>query len=84
MEEVIGICGKQLFYFYAWQHQEGVRQLPGVGPTDFTPWIAALAKADYAWYVNLFMHGVVAPAEMSKGLATAKEYLAKCYAKAMG
>jgi sugar phosphate isomerase/epimerase len=83
VEEVIGICGKQLLYFYAWQHQEGVRQLPGVGPTDFTPWIAALAKADYAWYVNPFMHGVVAPAEMSKGLATAKEYLTKCYAKAM-
>ena len=59
----------------------GMGQLPGVGPTDFTPWIAALAKADYAWYVNPFMHGHPAPAEMAKGLATASEFLLKCYAK---
>ena len=82
VEEVIGIVGKQLLFFYAWQHAEGMGQLPGVGPTDFTPWIAALAKADYAWYVNPFMHGHPGPAEMAKGLATAKEFLTKCYAKA--
>jgi sugar phosphate isomerase/epimerase len=80
VEEVIGICGKQLLFFYAWQHADGMKQLPGVGATDFTPWLAALANAGYAWYVNPFMHGHVAPAEMAKGLATAKEYLAKCYA----
>ena len=80
VEEVIGICGKQLLYFYAWQHAQGMQQLPGVGPTDFTPWIAALAKAGYAGYVNPFMHGHVAPAEMAKGLATAKAYLTKCSA----
>ena len=56
VEEVIGIVGKQLLFFYAWQNAPGMGQLPGVGPTDFTPWIAALAKADYAWYVNPFMH----------------------------
>ncbi len=81
VEEVIGTCGKQLLYFYAWQHAEGMKQLPGIGPTDFTPWLSALAKADYAWYVNPFMHGRIAPAEMAKGLATAREFLAKCYAK---
>ena len=83
VEEVIGTCGRQLFYFYAWQQATGMKQLPGVGPTDFTPWIAALAKTGYAWYVNPFMHGKVAPAEMTKGLATAKEYLTKCWAKAV-
>ena len=80
VEEVIGICGKQLLFFYAWQHAEGMKQLPGVGSTDFTPWLAALANAGYAWYVNPFMHGRVAPAEMAKGLTTAKDYLATCYA----
>jgi sugar phosphate isomerase/epimerase len=81
VEEVIGTCGKQLLYFYAWQHAEGMKQLPGIGPTDFTPWLAAVANAGYAWYVNPFMHGRIAPAEMAKGLATAKEFLVKCYAK---
>ena len=37
-------AGKDGFYFYAWQHSPGVQQLPGLGPTDFTPWLAALAK----------------------------------------
>ena len=83
VEEVIGICGKQLLFFYAWQAAGGMGQLPGVGPTDFTPWIAALAKAGYAWYVNPFMHGHPPTAEMAKGLATAKEFLTKCYAKAV-
>ncbi|MGA2034215.1 MAG: sugar phosphate isomerase/epimerase [Thermoguttaceae bacterium] len=81
VEEVIGIVGKQLLFFYAWQNAPGMGQLPGVGPTDFTPWIAALAKAGYAWYVNPFMHGHPAPVEMAKGLATAREFLKKCYAK---
>ncbi len=80
---MIGIVGKQLLFFYAWQDSSGMGQLPGVGPTDFTPWIAALAKADCAWYVNPFMHGHPAPAEIAKGLATAKEILTKCYAIAV-
>ena len=48
---------KQLLFFYAWQHGEGMKQLPGIGPTDFVPWLAALARAGYAEYVNPFMHG---------------------------
>ena len=83
VEEVIGIAGKQLLFFYAWQHAEGMKQLPGIGPTDFTPWIAALARAGYAEYVNPFMHGHPGPDEMAKGLATARDYLLKCHRKAM-
>ena len=81
--KVIAITGKQLLFFYAWQHAGGTGQLPGHGPTDFTPWIAALAKAGYRWYVNPFMHGEPAPDVMSKALAKSRDYLRQCYAKAV-
>jgi sugar phosphate isomerase/epimerase len=83
VEEVIGIAGKQLLFFYAWQNAKGTKQLPGVGPADFTPWIAALARAGYAEYVNPFMHGHPGPDEMTKGLVTARDYLVQCHKKAM-
>ena len=81
VEEAIAALGKQLFFFYAWQRAPGLGELPGHGPTDFTPWIAALAKADYRWYVNPFMHHEPEPDEMSKALAKARDYLQECYAK---
>jgi hypothetical protein len=40
VEEAIAICGPRLLFFYAWQAQPGIQQLPGIGPTDFTPWLA--------------------------------------------
>ncbi len=83
VEDVIAIAGKQLLFFYAWQHAEGMKQLPGVGPADFTPWVASLAKAGYAEYVNPFMHGHPGPDEMAKGLATARDYLVRCHRKAV-
>jgi len=83
VEEATRIAGKQLFFYYAWQHADGLRQLPGVGPTNFTPWIAALAKVNYRWYVNPFMHGHPAPDLMAESLATARDYLQKCYKKAV-
>jgi len=83
VEEAIGATGKQLFFFYAWQRAKGTGQLPGVGPTDFTPWIAALAKAGYQWYVNPFMHHEPAPDEMTKLLAKSRDYLKQSYAKAV-
>ena len=82
VEEVIGIVGKQLLFFYAWQHADGLKQLPGIGPTDFTPWLAALARAGYAEYVNPFMHGHPDPEAMAQGLATARDYLVQCHRKA--
>lgn len=71
VEKVIELCGRQLFFFYAWQNQTGLAQLPGHGPTDFKPWLAALAKVNYKWYVNPFMHGVVEPDTMSAALTKA-------------
>ncbi len=81
VEEAIAASGKQLFFFYAWQKAGGTGQLPGVGPTDCTPWIAALAAAGYAWYVNPFMHHEPKPDEMAKLFDTSCDYLKKCYAK---
>jgi sugar phosphate isomerase/epimerase len=83
VEDVIAVAGKQLFFFYAWQHADGLGQLPGIGPTDCTPWIAALAKTNYRWYVNPFMHGHPAPDAMSKALATSRKYMEICYRRAM-
>jgi sugar phosphate isomerase/epimerase len=84
VEDAIAAAGKHLLFFYAWQHADGVQQLPGLGQTDFTPWLAALAKIDYRWYVNPFMHGEPAPDEMNKALEKARDYLKACYAKAAG
>ena len=83
VEEAIKICGKQLFFFYAWQRSRGTGQLPGIGPTDCTPWIAALAEIGYEWYVNPFMHHEPKPDEMSPLLAKSADYLRQCYAKAV-
>ena len=81
VEETIAITGAQLLYFYAWQLAPDVGQLPGHGPTDFTPWLAALAKINYRWYVNPFLHGEPPPDETSKALAKSIVYLKECYSK---
>ena len=83
VEEAIRICGRQLLFFYAWQNAPGTGQLPGHGPTDFTPWIAALAKAGYARPVNPFMHGHPEPDAMAAALAKSRDYLRACYDKAV-
>ncbi|HUW18798.1 MAG TPA: sugar phosphate isomerase/epimerase [Sedimentisphaerales bacterium] len=79
--EAIRICGRQLFFFYAWQRAEGLRQLPGIGPTDMTPWIQALADVRYAGYVNPFMHGHPEPDAMVANLAKSRDYLRTCHQK---
>lgn len=73
--DVIRIAGRQLLFFYAWQNAPGVGQLPGHGPTDFAPWLQALAEVKYRWYVNPFMHGHLEPAEMSAALTKSLGYL---------
>lgn len=73
--EAIRICGSQLFFFYAWQNAPDMGQLPGHGPTDFKPWLQALANAKYRWYVNPFRHGHVETEAMAAALAKARDYL---------
>jgi len=77
VEEAIRLAGNQLFFFYAWQKQDGLGQLPGHGPTDFTPWLQALRGSRYRWYVNPFMHGHVEPEAMSTALGKSRDYLKK-------
>lgn len=91
VEQVIALIGKRMRYFYAWQNGPEVKQLPGFGSTDFTPWLKALAEVDYRGYVNPFMHENLraapgeghgmAPDEMSKAIVTSRRYLEQCRAK---
>jgi sugar phosphate isomerase/epimerase len=79
--EAIRICGKQLLFFYAWQRQPDAKQLPGIGPTDMTPWVQALADIKYRAYVNPFMHGHPEADVMAANLAKSRDYLESCYKK---
>ncbi len=81
--EAIRICGRQLLFFYAWQHYRDSKQLPGIGPTDMTPWIEALADIRYLGYVNPFMHGHPEVEVMAANLAKSRDYLKACYEKVM-
>ncbi len=80
VEEVIRTCGKQLWFFYAWQLGQGTEQLPGHGPTDFRPWLEALRAVDYRGFLTVFMHGEIEPAEMERALAKSIDYLKGCHA----
>ncbi len=79
--QAIRICGSQLFFFYAWQQQADVKQLPGVGSTDMTPWVRALADIRYRGCVNPFMHGHPGTDVMAANLALARDYLKDCHAR---
>lgn len=57
--------GPKLAQLYAWQHGKGsgkldkadeMLQLPGRGPLDFGPALAALKQIDYAGWTSVFMH----------------------------
>ncbi len=78
----ISLCGNQLFFFYAWQNQPGLKQLPGLGSTDFTPWLKALAKIRYSGHVNPFAHIHPGTEVMTSNLETSRNYLWQCYEKA--
>ena len=60
--------GDTIEVFYAWQHGDGCHQrlpkeqellqLPGRGPLDFKPILAALKKINYSGWTEIFMHPV--------------------------
>ncbi len=60
--------GPKLVHFYAWQYGKGcfeklpkseeLLQLPGRGPLDFGPLMAALKKVGYTGWTEVFMHPV--------------------------
>lgn len=63
--KLVGDLGEKILYYYAWQRGDGSgdippaqqkKQLPGVGPLDFTPMLAALQRGRYEGWTSIFMH----------------------------
>lgn len=83
--DAIRAAGASLLFFYAWQYDPRmtVQQLPGHGPTDFTPWLAALAEIGYRGYVNPFLHDEPEPDQAFAALARSRDYLKTCYRRAV-
>jgi len=68
LARLIADLGPRLVHFYAWQHGKGcmqklpkeeeLLQMPGRGPLDFGPLLAALRRIDYKGWTSVFMHPV--------------------------
>lgn len=66
LADLIRHCGSKLSLFYAWQHgngcmkklpkEEELLQLPGRGPLDFRPLLAALREIRFEGFTEIFMH----------------------------
>lgn len=69
--DAIRACGSQLLFFYAWQMEKGVRQLPGHGPVDFAPWLQALQQRQFHHWMTPFMHGDLPAGEMAAAVGKA-------------
>jgi sugar phosphate isomerase/epimerase len=79
--EAIVAVGTRLFYFYAWQYDPtmSLKQLPGLGPADCSPWLAALARVGYRGFVNPFLHSEPSPEQTLAALARSRDYLKTCW-----
>ena len=75
VEEAARRCGDQLAFFYAWQKGNGFDQLPGHGPTDFKPWLRALADIGYQGWLTPFMHGEEPASAMAQAVMKARAYI---------
>lgn len=90
--ELIRDLGPRLIHFYAWEHGHGSRdplpkalemqQMPGYGPLDYGPILAALRDIDYKGLTTVFMHPVprgipILPtaAETTAAINRSREYL---------
>lgn len=78
VERVIEMIAPKLLFVYAWQNAPEMKQLPGLGPTDFTPWLGALKKIGFRGWVNPFMHGEPPEEQIAAALAQSKSYLEAC------
>lgn len=66
LSRLIDDLGPKLVHFYAWQTGDGfltklpkedeLKQLPGRGPLDFGPLLAALRRGHYDGWIEIFMH----------------------------
>lgn len=94
---LIRALGDGLAVFYAWQHGEGcmtrmpkekeLQQMPGRGPLDFRPLLAALREIRFSGWTEIFMHSTPRgtaildlPAEVTAEISRARAYLEKCLA----
>ncbi len=93
-------CGKHLAVFIAWQHGKGcmtampkedeLLQMPGRGPLNFAPLLAALREIDFQGFTNVFMHPTPRGIPIVEGgtaavtaeINRAREYLERTLAKA--
>ena len=96
--KLVGDLGEKLFYYYAWQNGDGSgnippdvqkKQLPGVGPLDFKPMLAALKRNRFNGWTSIFMHPTprgsplhpTAP-EVTAQINRSREYLERTMANA--
>ncbi|MCP5557151.1 MAG: sugar phosphate isomerase/epimerase [Verrucomicrobiaceae bacterium] len=66
LADLIVHCDKKLTLFYAWEHgmgcmkpmpkEEEIQQLPGRGPLDWKPPLAALKQINFTGPTEIFMH----------------------------
>jgi len=90
--------GPRLAHFYAWEHGFGcmkkmpkvmeMKQMPGYGPLDFTPIVAALKEIDYQHGTSIFMHPVprgipILPTanQVTAAINRSREYLEDCLSR---
>lgn len=98
LAKLIEDLGPRLALFYAWQHGAGcmtaqpkdqeMLQMPGRGPLDFTPLLAALRKTGYAGWTEIFMHPfprgipiLESTAAVTDAINESRRYLDACLAK---
>lgn len=97
LADLIRSLGDGLTVFYAWQHGEGcmtrmpkekeLLQMPGRGPLDFKPLLAALREIRFAGWTEIFMHptprGVAIldlPTDVTAEINRSRAYLESCLA----
>ncbi|MBM4089954.1 MAG: TIM barrel protein [Planctomycetes bacterium] len=95
VSDLIRTLGAGIALFYAWQHGMGCHvklpkaqellQLPGRGPLDFRPLLAALRDIRYEGWTEIFMHPVPrgvpildTTADVTAEINRARQYLASC------
>ncbi|TWU06731.1 Xylose isomerase-like TIM barrel [Symmachiella macrocystis] len=94
LADLIRTLGNGIAMFYAWEHGMGcmtklpkeqeLMQMPGRGPLDFAPLMAAVKSIDYQGWTEIFMHPVPrgipileTTTEVTAEINRARDYLAK-------
>lgn len=98
LSKLIRDVGEKIAVFYMWQHGKGcmtampledeLLQLPGKGPLDFKPLLAALRDIKYSGYSSIFMHPYPRGRAIRESIALvtaevsqARDYLEQCLAE---